>query len=305
MGDLNGLKLVNDSFGHNIGDQLLIKCAAHLQSALRTDDIIARLGGDEFIFIFTKTEPVVAESIISRIKEHLVAEQIDGVPLSIAFGQATKYTVDQPIDEVLRDAEAAMYRNKLFMRSTISNGIIDMIMSTLFAKNQREMQHCNRVAELSRDLAKYMGYDQEAQKRLYVTGLMHDIGKIGIDESILNCESTLNDKQWQEIKKHPEIGYRILSASNEFFDIANDVLQHHERWDGKGYPKGLAGADISINARIITLADAFDAMMSSRPYRSPYSFTAAMEEIKRCTGLQFDPLLSKQFIEMLNDQNSK
>jgi HD-GYP domain-containing protein (c-di-GMP phosphodiesterase class II) len=144
-----------------------------------------------------------------------------------------------------------------------------------------------------------MSLDKEIVNRIRITGLMHDIGKIAIDEKILNSSETLSQEEWREIKKHPEIGYRILSSSSEFNEISRDVLQHHERWDGKGYPNGLKGEDISIQARIIAIADTYDAMMSDRAYRKAFSKKKVIAEIQRCAGTQFDPEIVESFIEMI------
>ena len=130
---------------------------------------------------------------------------------------------------------------------------------------------------------------------------LHDIGKIAIDDSILNKPGKLDDKEWEAIKKHPEIGYRILSATPEYSEIAQDILSHHERYDGKGYPRGLVGEEIPIRARIISIADAFDAMISDRPYRKAMTTYEAIEEIKRNSGSQFDPEISKIFLDLFEE----
>ena len=131
---------------------------------------------------------------------------------------------------------------------------------------------------------------------------MHDIGKMGIDESILNKPERLNDDERKEIRRHPEIGYRILSSSNDFSEIAEYVLKHHERLDGKGYPGGFKGKDISMQSRIIAIADAFDAMTSDRPYRKGLRLEDAVAELRRCSGTQFDTELTEMFINMVLDR---
>jgi len=130
---------------------------------------------------------------------------------------------------------------------------------------------------------------------------LHDIGKIAIDDSILNKPGKLTDKEWESIKKHPEIGYRILSATPEYSEIAQDILSHHERYDGNGYPRGLKGDEIPIRARVISIADAFDAMISDRPYRKAMTSFEAIEEIKRNTGSQFDPEVSNIFVSLFEE----
>jgi HD-GYP domain-containing protein (c-di-GMP phosphodiesterase class II) len=142
-----------------------------------------------------------------------------------------------------------------------------------------------------------MNLSKEEVNKIKVAGLMHDIGKIGIDEKILLSTGKLKDEQWKEIKKHPEVGYRILSAKEDFSEIAISTLEHHERWDGQGYPKGLKGMEISLPARIIAVADAFDAMARQRTYKAVLSQKEAVEEIRRCSGTQFDPDVARIFIE--------
>jgi HD-GYP domain-containing protein (c-di-GMP phosphodiesterase class II) len=142
-----------------------------------------------------------------------------------------------------------------------------------------------------------MDFDKEDINQIRIAGLMHDIGKIGIEEKILNKPNKLNQEERYELIRHVEIGYRILSSVNEFSEIANHVLEHHERWDGSGYPKGLKGEEISLQARIIAIADSFDAMTTDRPYRGALNEQEAIKELKRCSGTQFDPEIVKIFIE--------
>lgn len=142
-----------------------------------------------------------------------------------------------------------------------------------------------------------MNLDKDNVNQLRTAGLMHDIGKIGIEDKILNKDGKLNNHEWLEIKRHPEIGYRILSSANEFSKLADCVLEHHERWDGKGYPKGIDGLSISLQARIIAIADAYDAMTSERAYRKALSIEEAIAELRKYSGTQFDPEIVKVFIE--------
>ena len=137
---------------------------------------------------------------------------------------------------------------------------------------------------------------------LKAISVLHDIGKIAIDDQILNKPGKLNNEEWENIKRHPEIGYRILSSSPEYIQIAEDILYHHERYDGKGYPRGLKGEEIPIRARIITIADSFDAMISDRPYRKALSKQEALNEIKKCAGTQFDPKIAELFIELFQEE---
>ncbi len=297
MGDVNGLKLINDSFGHNCGDILLQKVAQLIKLHCRNDDIIARFGGDEFVILLPNTTASDAEIILERIHESLSKESINGVVLSVSFGRQTKTNEDEDIEIITKGAEDNMYRNKFLVGASVRSKTIDIIMNTLYEKNNREMLHSKRVSQICEKIAIQMNLEKSTIEQLKVAGLFHDIGKIGIDENILNSPDQLTEDQLIEMKKHSEIGYRILSGSDEFSDIARFVLEHQEKWDGSGYPKGIAGDSISREARIIALADAFDAMTRPRTYGTLFTVEQALEEIKRCAGTHFDPILSKMFVE--------
>ena len=299
MCDINGLKLVNDSFGHEVGDALLRRAATTIRKACRPKHIVSRTGGDEFAVLLPRTKADETIDIVTKIEKLASLEHVANIELSIATGYETKTSEKQSITEILANAENHMYRQKLYARSSIKGKTIDIILKTLFEKSSREAEHSVRVSKICRAIASSMRLDKEAISRVSAAGLVHDIGKIGINENILNKPSSLNDYEWGEMKKHPEIGWRILSASNEFFDLANFILNHHERWDGQGYPNGVKQEKIPIEARIITLADAFDAMTSKRSYRPAMSDEQATDEIRRCSGTQFDPRIVDSFVKYL------
>lgn len=265
--DINGLKLVNDAFGHKMGDELLRKAAEVLQSACRKGEIIARLGGDEFIILLPSTNSAEVEEISKRILKRAREVQMGPVLFSISLGYDVKNSPDEKTEEVFRNAEDNMYRQKLFESPSTRGKMIKIILQTLHEKSKREEEHSKRVSHLSRLLGEEMGLTLREQGEIEIAGMFHDIGKVAIHEDILNKNGKLLRDEWEEIKRHPEIGYRILSASNEMAEIANYVLAHHERWDGKGYPKGLKGERIPLQSRIVSLIDAYDAMISVRPYR--------------------------------------
>lgn len=297
MADVNGLKLINDSFGHVMGDKLLKKSAEMIKKACRKNDVVARLGGDEFVIILPKTSIYEAEQVIKSIKRNILNEKIGEIKLSISFGSGTKYTQQEKIREIFKNAEDEMYRNKLYESGSIRSKTIDLIMNTLYEKSRREMKHSKRVSKICKEIADKLGFNQDAINQIMIAGLLHDIGKMGIDEEILNKPGKLGPIEWKEIKRHPEIGYRILSSVNEFSEMARYVLEHQERWDGNGYPKGLKGKEISLEARIIAIADAYDAMTGDRTYREALNKEDAMNELISCAGTQFDPKIVKVFVE--------
>ncbi|MEO1816011.1 MAG: HD domain-containing phosphohydrolase [Acetobacterium sp.] len=297
MADVNGLKLINDSFGHAMGDKLLKKSARLITEAVPESSIVARLGGDEFIVILPQTDIFQAVEVINNLKAKTANEKIGAFEISISYGYEIKEMEDQDIQEIYKRAEDDMYRHKLYESASIKNKTIELIMNTLYEKSSREMLHSRRVSEICKTIAVEMELSKDAVNQIGAAGLMHDIGKMGIDEKILNKEGLLNFEEWQEIQRHPEIGYRILSSSNEFSEMSKYVYEHHERWDGKGYPKKLKQEEISIQARIIGVADAYDAMTCDRTYRKGLSRTEAIRELRKNAGTQFDPEVTRIFVE--------
>ena len=301
MADINGLKLVNDSFGHVFGDDLLKKAADSIRERCREDEVIARLGGDEFALILPRCSEIQAEEVIKRIQGNLLNKPVNIIQLSVSFGYGSKTVPEKNIQELLKESEDSMYKNKLFESSSMRSSTLNVISKTLFEKSERELSHSNRVGEISKKLSEKLGFEHEKNSLLKLVGRMHDIGKIGIDEKILNKIGPLDNDEYVQIMKHPEIGYRILSSVSEFSDISIAVLQHHEKWDGSGYPQGLKGDEIKIEARIIGLADAYDAMTSKRTYGQQKTRDEAIIEILKCSGTQFDPVLAEIFIQIIKE----
>lgn len=296
MADINGLKLINDSFGHAIGDKYLISLANILKTACRADEIITRLGGDEFGIILAKTDAVAAAKVINRMKDLVSKTKVASIILSVSFGFETKDSEEQLMAEMIANAENHMYTHKLTERASMRSKTVEMIMSALFEKSDREAQHSQRVSEICEEIAIKMDFDDDDVEQIRMAGLVHDIGKIGINETILNKTAVLDDTEWISMKRHPEAGWRILSTKVEFSEVAQFAFCHHERFDGKGYPKGLKGEEIPIQARIIAVADAYDAMTSERSYRKAISHEEAIEELKRCSGTHFDPAIVDVFV---------
>jgi len=297
MSDLNGLKLINDSFGHLVGDELLKKAAGVIKRGCRAEDIVSRFGGDEFVVILPQTDAFETERLVQRIKNLAAKEKINDIDLSISFGYETKISKEQDIHDVFKIAEDHMYRHKLIESSTIRKKIINVIVNMLFEKDVKEMMHAKHVSAICSAIASEMDLTTEDKSQIKLAGLMHDIGKIGVDESILKSPDKPSKTAWKEIKRHSEIGYRILSSSTEFSEIAVFILDHHERWDGKGYPKRLRGEEIPLASRIIAIAEAFDVMTSEHEYGVRLDEKEAAREIQNGSGKQFDPEVVEVFIE--------
>jgi len=296
MADVNGLKLINDSFGYTQGDQLLIKVAEIIQNSSSENDLFARFGGDEFILMMPQTSNNLARDKMKKIQEVLKNESINSVELSVSYGIKTKEKADEQIEDILADVENEMYRRKIYESTSMHSKSVEIILNALYEKSRRELMHSKRVSKYCEEIAKALKMDKDFIDQIKTAGLVHDIGKIGIDEMILNKPTKLNSAEWVEMKKHPEKGWRILVTSSEFSKLADFVLEHHERWDGKGYPKGLRGEAISLEARIIALADAYDAMTSHRSYRMGMNKEEARKEIERNSGKQFDKAIVDVFL---------
>lgn len=299
MGDVNGLKLINDSFGHNVGDDLLKKTSGVIKLECRRTDIIARLGGDEFAVILPETDEEEAQKITNRIKDHIEKYKFVNIELPISFGNDTKVTQQQSIMDTVVNAENNMYRHKLNERYSMRSKTVDIIMKTLYEKSNREMLHSKRVSAICRSIAIKMNLNKDEIGQIEIAGLIHDVGKIGIDEKILNKSGNLNKEERAEIRKHPEMGWRILSSTNEFSELANIIIAHHENWDGSGYPKGMKEEEIPLAARIIKVADSYDAMTSGRTYQNTISSEEVIEELLKGAGTQFDARIVDIFISQV------
>ena len=242
-----------------------------------------------------------AELKVEQVRKKLEKHQIYGTKISVSFGFAVKDEA-HPNMNLLKDAEDNMYSHKLFEFSSHRNETIKAIIHALHEKNPREEEHSNRVSYICRAIGERLGMKQDDLNKLEAISHLHDIGKIAIDDTILNKPGKLSTEEWELIKKHPEIGYRILLNSTEYADIAEDILSHHERFDGKGYPRAIGGEDIPLRARIIAIADAYDAMVSERPYRKPLTHQEAILEILINKGTQFDPEIADVFIHLFSDE---
>lgn len=247
----------------------------------------------------------VAKDIAGRVLNYLKGEKIMDIEASVSIGWETKRSESENIADAVKNAENHMYRKKAAEHLSKGYTTVKSIMNALTVKDPREEAHSRRVAALCEKIALAYGLSDDHAKRLKLAGEMHDIGKITIDESILNKSGALTPEERMQINKHPVAGSRILSAAVEFSDIAEMILCHHERWDGSGYPRGFKGEKIPVEARIIAVADAYDAMTSHRPYRQALTAGQAVEELINNSGAIFDRIIVKVFVDkvLANDKN--
>lgn len=296
MGDLNGLKLVNDAFGHYEGDRFIRKIASILQSSCSARDIVCRWGGDEFLILMPDAGAREAEQVIDRVMASCSAQSDETLQLSIALGYALKTDRGESIHEVLREAEQLTYRRKLMIEKSFRSSVINALLATLAAKSEETEEHAERLQHYCGRLGKLLSLSNKELDEMSLFAMLHDIGKVGINDAILRKPGTLTEAEWLEMKKHPEIGFRIAQNNVDLAPISEYILSHHERWDGKGYPRGLCGEEIPILARVLAVVDAFDAMTNERIYSKPRSAQTAAQEILRCAGSQFDPKIAQMFV---------
>jgi diguanylate cyclase (GGDEF)-like protein/PAS domain S-box-containing protein len=297
--DLDGLKVVNDALGHERGDELLRRAAAAIAACLRASDVVARVGGDEFVVLLPGTDRKGAEAVAERILAEVEEDNLSHpeLPLSLSIGTAAAQDASVSLWSVYKEADDAMYRDKLARGREPRLAVLRVLKAVLAEKDL----HSERLREMACALGEAVGLSREEMDRLCLLVEVHDIGKLGVPRHILLKPGTLSTEEWKEVKRHPEIGYRIALSSPELASVADLILQCRERWDGTGYPQGLRGEEIHLLCRILAVVEAYEVMTTDRPYRRALSHQEAVAELKRGAGRQFDPKLVEIFLGLIGD----
>lgn len=297
VADINGLKLVNDSFGHTQGDQIIKLAVNIILSEKRENDILCRWGGDEFVAVLPNTNKEEVKKIIKNITEKASNTYLNFIPISISIASSTSYKIPFDFETMFKDAEDQMYKVKTIESASIKRKIINSVLDTLYCRSNYEKSHSKRVSELCAQIAYAFSFDDNAVRLIRAVGLYHDIGKITIHDKILNKPGPLTNDEYNEMKRHSDIGYRILSSVNEMSDIADFILKHHERIDGKGYPYGIKGDEIPIITKILSVAEAYDTMSYDTIYKKAMSQDEIIEELIKNSCTQFDPTIVRTLVE--------
>jgi diguanylate cyclase (GGDEF)-like protein len=289
--DLNGFKGYNDAFGHPAGDALLQRLGNCLRGAVGDAGTAYRMGGDEFCVLLHAD---AGERIVSAASAAL-CERGEGFAISASHGRSALPAETTRADEALRLADQRMYRDKRSARGPAGEQTTHALLRVLAERHPDMGDHAQGVADLAEAVAKHLGAGEDATREIRAGAELHDIGKAAIPDAILSKPGPLDDGEWAFMRRHTLIGERIVASAHALANVAKLVRSSHERWDGAGYPDGLAGDAIPLGARIVFVCDAFDAMLADRPYSAPLTIDSALAELERCAGSQFDPAVVAGF----------
>jgi diguanylate cyclase (GGDEF)-like protein/PAS domain S-box-containing protein len=302
MGDANGLKLINDVYGHEQGDIFLKKIADILRDAFRKEDLVSRWGGDEFIVLLPRTTAKEAQIITRRVSKMCQERSTPSMPLSISLGVSTKRSPEEDIGDILKQAEGMMYRKKLSDSKPVQETLIESFKASLEKESHEEVMSPEKKESYALSLAKKLNLSLVKIEELKLLINLHNIGKLALVDEIMSKRGRLTREEWKIIKEVPLIGYRIADSSSQLKPIAEAILSHHEWYDGTGYPRGIKGEEIPVLSRISFIINSYEAMISERPYRGRMTKKQAIEELKKYSGKQFDPKIASLFINMLEKE---
>jgi len=317
--DVDNFKLLNDTYGHAVGDRILQWIALVLTKSLRRSDVVARYGGDEFIAILPGLDAGAAVGLAERLRvslnDHsLQAEIGENVPITMSYGVAIYPTDGRGVSELLAAADGNLYRSKRKGGDFITAPggaddhqletmgaftVLDGLVNTVDGKDHYTRKHSDDVTEYALALASELGLSLDTQRSLRIAGLLHDVGKVGVPDNLLRKPARLSQEEYEAIKQHVMLGELIIKGIPNLREVVSAVASHHECFDGTGYPRGLMGTEIPLLGRILAVTDAYSAMTTDRPYRKALSPEEAQAELKRVSGTQLDPKVVGAFLELL------
>lgn len=338
LADLDHFKRLNDAHGHEAGDIVLRHVGEILAGGVRTVDTAGRYGGEEFLIVLPETDADVAAAVAEKLRRIVASSPVrlptgEEIGVTLSAGVAGGMGTILRSDILVRDADAALYSAKALGRDQIyvfrETGDFDTVrrapitaearslaldvgreamaaaqaalLDTLAARPTWAGKPSTLIAEASISIARAIDLPEGELDRLRTASLLHDLGKLAIPDAILAKPGDLAESEWRVVAEHPKIGQVVLEQAGALRDAATIVLHHHEWFDGSGYPHGLAGTEIPIGARIVSIVDAYEAMVAGRPYRAAISHGAALDELQRQAGVQFDPELVAVFVEVFAD----
>lgn len=297
--DVNGLKITNDAYGHSVGDQLLKEVPKIIKKVIRQEDMIFRTGGDEFVVLLPKSDIAQAKSLKKRIVSLASKSKKGSISVSLAIGYSVMREMDEDFNDVFTEADNNMYRNKLKYGRTIKRKTVDKLLNKLNENNQELFRHNNEVTGYAEKLGVALGLEPNEIDNLKQAASLHDIGKVMVPKDILRKTAKLSEKEHNQIRKHSEIGYQLLKEVDDYKHLAEIVLSHHEWYNGAGYPRKLKGEEIPLHSRIIAVADSYETMIGQRGYKCSVTKEEAINELRSCSGTQFDPKLVEVFVSQV------
>lgn len=296
IADVNGLKYINEHYSVKQGDQVLISLSTLLKEELPLSTLLYRIGGDEFCAIIENCEYLEIEqyslSILSAFNQRKSSFEC-----SISIGYASNCNETHDIYQAFSLAEDRMYKNKLLATKSLRNSMITSLLSTLYERSDETELHASRMVEKCKMIGEKIGLNHSELNDLELLALLHDIGKIGVPDSILNKPGKLTKEEYEVMKVHSLTGSKITSTIPSLSTISDLILHHHERWDGTGYPDGLKASDIPLCSRILSVVDAYDAMSNDRVYRKALPEEEIIQELKKNASTQFDPEIVDLFLK--------